>query len=115
MADRARELIRQTCQMGEVLIVRGAVAADHVRMLVAAPPRLSPSKLVQHVKGRSPRRLQEEFPHLRKKYWGRHLGARRYFRATVGAVDEKTVREYLESQKWDEEVEGFKVTVPDSP
>ena len=115
VAERVRELIRQTCQMREVQIVRGAVAADHVHMLVAAPPQLSPAKLVQKVKGRSSRRLQEEFPHLRKKFWGQHLWARGYFCATVGAVDEQTVREYIESQKWDQDVEGFKITAPESP
>jgi len=34
---------------------------------------------------------------------------------TVGAVDEKTVREYTENQKWDEDEEGFKITVPAEP
>ena len=53
MAERARELIRQRCQMREVQIVRGAVSADHVQMLVAAPPHLAPSKLVQSIQGRS--------------------------------------------------------------
>ena len=115
VAERVRELIRQTCQMREGQIVRGAVAADHVHMLVAAPPQLSPAKLVQKVKGRSSRRLQEEFPHLRKKFWGQQLWARGYFCATVGAVDEQTVREYIESQKWDQDVEGFKITAPESP
>ncbi len=115
VAERARELIRQTCQTREVQIVRGAVAADHMHMLVAAPPQLSPSKLVQKVKGRSSRRLQEEFPHLRKKFWGQHLWARGNFCATVGAVDEQTVREYIESQKWDDDVEGFKITAAESP
>ena len=115
VAERARELIRQTCEMREVQIVRGAVSADHVHMLVSAPPRLAPAKLVQYVKGRSSRRLQDEFPHLKKRYWGRHLWARGYFCATVGAVNEDTVREYIESQKWDEEVEGFRVIAPESP
>ena len=115
VAERARDLIRQTCQMRDVMVVRGAVAADHVHMLVSAPPHLAPSKLVQYVKGRSSRRLQEEFSHLRKRYWGRHLWARGYFCATVGAVNERTVREYIESQKWDEDVEGFQVIAPESP
>ena len=46
VAERARELIRQRCQMREVQIVRGAVSVDHVHMLVAARPQLSPAKLV---------------------------------------------------------------------
>ena len=75
VAERTRELIRQICQAREVTIVRGAVSPDHVHMLVSAPPQLAPAKLVQYVKGRSSRRLQEEFPHLRKRYWGQHLWA----------------------------------------
>jgi REP element-mobilizing transposase RayT len=40
---------------------------------------------------------------------------RGYFCATVGAVDEKTVMAYIESQKWDQDDEGFKVTAPTQP
>ena len=88
VAERARELIRQICAAREVTIIRGAVSPDHIHMLVAAPPQISPSKLVQFIKGRSSRLLQQEFPALRKRYWGQHLWARGYFCASVGAVDE---------------------------
>jgi putative transposase len=70
VAERARELIRQICQAREVSIIRGAISPDHIHMLVAAPPQLAPAKLVQYIKGRSSRRLQEEFPHLRKRVMG---------------------------------------------
>ena len=33
--------------------MRGAVAPDHIHMLVAAPPQLAPAKLAQFLKGRS--------------------------------------------------------------
>ena len=29
---------------------------------------------------------------------------------TVGAVDEETIKRYIESQKWDEDGEGFKLS-----
>ena len=115
VAERARDLIRQSCASREVVIVRGAVSPDHIHMLLSAPPQLSPSKLVQYIKGRSSRRLQEEFPELRKRYWGQHLWARGYFCATVGAVDEETIKQYIESQKWDEDDQGFKITAPTKP
>jgi len=115
VAERARDLIRQICESREVRIVRGAISPDHVHMLVSSPPQLAPSKLVQYVKGRSSRRLQDEFPHLRKRYWGQHLWARGYFCATVGAVNEKTIREYIEGQKWDEDDQGFQITAPAEP
>jgi putative transposase len=76
---------------------------------------LAPAKLVQYIKGRSSRRLQDEFAELRKRYWGQHLWARGCFCATVGAVDEKTIREYTELQKWDEEDQGFKISAPTEP
>jgi putative transposase len=115
VAERARVLIRQICEAREVTIIRGSIAGDHIHMLVAAPPQVAPSKLVQYIKGRSSRMLQMEFGHLRKRYWGQHLWARGYFCATVGAVDEATVRQYIESQKWETDQEAFKVVAPTEP
>ena len=115
VAERARDLLRQICQAREVVIIRGAVSPDHIHMLVSSPAHLAPAKLVQYLKGRSSRRLQEEFPHLRKRYWGQHLWARGYFCATVGAVDEETIKAYIENQKWDEDDQGFKITAPTEP
>ena len=98
VAERARDLIRQVCGAREVVIMRGAVSPDHIHMLLSAPPHLAPMKLVPYRKGRSSRKLQEEFAELRKRYWGQHLWARGYFCATVGAVDEATIKAYIENQ-----------------
>ena len=35
--------------------------------------------------------------------------------ATVGAVDEGTIKAYIENQKWDEDEEGFKIAAPAKP
>ena len=115
IAERARDLLRQICQARDVVIIRGAGSPDHIDMLVSSPPDLAPSKLVQYLKGRSSRRLQDEFPELRKRYWGQHLWARGYFCATVGAVDEEMIKKYIEDQKWDEDDHGFKITAPTEP
>jgi putative transposase len=115
IAERARELIRQICATREVVIVRGAVSPDHIHLLLSAPPILAPAKLAQYIKGRSSRHLQAEFPELRKQYWGQHMWARGYFCATVGAVDEATIKAYIENQKWDEDDESFKITAPTKP
>ena len=115
IAERARDVIRQVCQARDVVIIRGSVSPDHIHMLVSAPPQLAPAKMVQYIKGRSSRRLQEEFLELRKRYWGQHLWARGYFCATVGAVDEEMIKAYIENQKWDEDEQGFKITAPTEP
>ena len=62
IAVRTRDLLRQICQGREVVIAQGAVSPDHVHVLVSVPPQLTPAKLVQNMKGRSRRMLQEEFP-----------------------------------------------------
>lgn len=74
VATRTGDLLRQICQGREVVIVQGAVSPDHVHILVSVPPQLAPAKLVQYLKGRSSRMLQDEFPQLKKRYWGQHLG-----------------------------------------
>lgn len=115
VAERARDLLRQICQAREVVIIRGAVSPDHIHMLVSSPATIAPAKLVQYRKGRSSRRLQDEFPELRKRYWGQHLWARGYFCASVGAVDETTIKKYIEDQRWDDDDQGFKITAPTEP
>jgi len=115
VAERARELMRQICQVREIVIVRGAISPDHIHMLLSVPPQLAPAKVVRYIKERSSRLLQAEFPELGKRYWGQHLWARGYFCATVGAVDEETIKHYIETQRWDEDDGGFKITAPTKP
>jgi hypothetical protein len=43
------------------------------------------------------------------------VGARGYFCAAVGAVDEETIKTYIERQRWDEDDQGFKITAPTEP
>ncbi|MFL6447362.1 MAG: transposase [Bryobacteraceae bacterium] len=43
------------------------------------------------------------------------MWARGYFCATVGAVDEETIKAYIENQTWDEDDHGFKITAPIEP
>jgi putative transposase len=114
VAERARDLIRQICQTRDVVIVRGAVSPDHIHLLLSAPPVLSPAKMVQYIKGRSSRNLQAEFAELRKRYWGQHMWARGYFCATVGAVDEATIKAYIESQKWAKTIRASRSPRPPS-
>ena len=93
---RVRELIRQICQQHDLLIEQGHVSKDHVHILVAAPTHLSASQIMQKIKGRSSRMLQQEFPHLKKHYWGQHIWARGYFCTTVGQVTDQMIRDYIE-------------------
>jgi len=100
VAERMRELVRQTCETFEIRIVRGVVnvkvSKDHVHILVSSPPEMAPSEIMRRIKGRTANKLFEEFPHLKKRYWGRHFWARGYFCATVGQMTEEMIKQYLE-------------------
>lgn len=106
---RTRELIRQGCQARRITILQGSVGKDHVHILVSCPTSLAPSKIIQYLKGRTSRLLQEEFPELQKRYWGQHLWARGYFCATVETVTEEIIRNYIANQGKDGKDEVFQV------
>ena len=93
---RVREIIRQICQQHDLLIEQGHISKDHVHILVSAPTHMSASQIMQKIKGRSSRVLQQEFPHLKKRYWGQHIWARGYFCTTVGQVTDQMIRDYIE-------------------
>ena len=42
---------------------------DHVHLFVSAPPKLSPSLIVQYLKGITGRKMYEKFPDLRQQLW----------------------------------------------
>ena len=99
VANQVRELVRQTCATLDVYIVSGHVAKDHLHLLVSVPPNLAVSDLVQRLKGRTSRRLLEDFTELNRQFWGRHLWARGYFVASSGNVTDEVIKQYIESQE----------------
>ena len=109
IAIRTRELIRQGCEARGIIILQGSVGKDHIHLLISCPPSLAPSKILQYLKGRSSRLLQDEFPELKKRYWGQHLWARGYFCATVGTVTEDIIRNYIANQFSEEKNDIFKI------
>ena len=110
---RVRELVRQVCRAEEVEILKRHVSADHVHLFVSIPPQVTISRFVQRVKGKSSYKLLQEFKHLRKTYWGRHVWARGYFCCSSGNVTDEVVREYIENQRHEEDTE-FKVEGEDT-
>ena len=88
----------KTCAKLDVYILSGHVAADHIHLLVSVPPHVSVSDLMQRIKGRSSRKLLQEFGELSRQFWGRHLWARGYFAASSGNVTDEIIKQYIESQ-----------------
>jgi putative transposase len=96
---RCRDLVIQICNAENVNILKGVVSKDHVHIHVEYPPSLSVSDMVKKIKGRTSRLLQQEFPALGKKYWGRHFWAVGYGAWSTGNITDEMVQEYLEHHR----------------
>ena len=99
IAYRLKELLMQGCSAKGITIIRGNIQPEHVHLLLSIPPTLSVAQIMQYLKGRSSKKLQEEFPKLRKQFWGQHMWATGYFCRSVGQVTRQTIEEYIENQK----------------
>ena len=97
--QRCRTLIIQICDSEDVKILKGAVSKDHVHMLIEYRPSIKISDLVKRIKGRTSRMLQQEYPELKKRYWGKHFWAIGYGVWSTGNITEELVKEYLEHHK----------------
>jgi len=91
---RVRELVREVCKAYDIEIVEGHIRPDHVHLLLSVPPTLSPSRVMNVIKGRTSNRLMRYFRRLAKEFWGRHLWARGYFVATSGNVTDEVIQQY---------------------
>jgi putative transposase len=96
---RCRDLLLQICDAEDVRILKGVVSKDHVHMHIEYGPSKSLLDLVKRMKGRTSRRLQQEYPALGKKYWGRHFWAIGYGAWSTGNITDEAVPEYLEHHR----------------
>lgn len=93
----------------EIHILRGVVRKDHVHVLLSAPPNYAPKEIMRLIKGRTSRKLFEEHPHLKKRYWRCHFWARGYFCVTSGELTKEQIKESLEHHFEKNKNDGFEI------
>jgi putative transposase len=99
VAVRTRDLLRQIAMENELEIISGKVATDHVHIFLSYRAHQNISQIAQWLKGTSSRLLFQEFPHLKKQYWGQHLWARGYFAVSSGNITDEMIAAYIEDQE----------------
>lgn len=97
--ERCRDLIRQVCDALDIRIIKGVVSSDHVHLHMSYRPKHSVSEIMRRIKGRSARKLLQEYPTLRKRYWGGHFWGIGYGAWSTGEITEEIVNEYLERHR----------------
>lgn len=111
VAVRVRDLIRQIAAEHELEIISGEVARDHVHVFVGYRPNQDVSQIMQWLKGISSRVLLQEFPHLRKRFWGRHFWARGYLAVSSGNITDEMVKEYIEEQEGEQIIDDSRFPI----
>ena len=98
VAERLKELIRETCSRLNTDLLEMEVMPDHVHLLIEVDPQFGIHKAVKRLKGDSSRILREEFPWLRSRIPS--LWTNSYFVSTVGGAPLSVIKQYIENQKY---------------
>ena len=113
IAIRTRDLLRQIAMEHELEIISGKVAKDHIHMFISYRATQNISKIMQWLKGISSRILLQEFPHLRKQFWGRHLWARGYLAVSSGNITDEMIQQYIEEQEGEPIIDDSRFPIDD--
>lgn len=89
------EILGKVCRMEEVTIIKAATLPDHVHMYVSIAPKVSVSKVIGRIKGKSALMIFDRHPEYREKY-NRHFWSRGYYCKTVGNVNEEIIKRYID-------------------
>ncbi|NJE09996.1 IS200/IS605 family transposase [Thermococcus sp. MAR1] len=103
VAERLKQMLKEYAEEIDCEVIALEVMPDHVHVFLRAKPNLSPAKIINHLKGKTARKLLQEFPELRTKTTNGRLWSRSYFVTTVGYVTDEIVKHYVETQ-WEREL-----------
>ena len=94
--------LRRLCDYQGVEIIEANACSDHIHMLVKIPPKLSVSKFMGYLKGKSTLMIYDRHPELQSK-WDKAFWARGYYVDTVGR-NKKQIAEYIRNQLQEDEM-----------
>ena len=86
----------------ESRIEEGHLMPDHVRMMIAIPPKYAVSQVVGYIKGKSAIHLARVYGERKRNFVGQPYWARGYFVSTVGR-DETVIRNDIKNQELEDQ------------
>ena len=97
------KILRTICERYDVEIISAEACPDHIHMLVAIPPKMSVSRFMGILKGKSSLMIFDRFANLKYKYGNRHFWCRGYYVDTVGR-NKTAIKKYIENQLKEDEI-----------
>jgi len=96
---RTRELIKQKCDANDIIIIKWVVSKEHIHLHLEHWPDLSVSDIMKWIKWYSSRKLRQEFPELKKRYWWWWMWWIWYWAWSTWVVSEDLINQYLEHHR----------------
>lgn len=91
------KILRTICNRYGIELIEAQACPDHIHMLVCIPPKMSMSKFMGILKGKSSLMIFDRFAQLKYKYGNRHFWARGYYVDTVGR-NKTAIAKYIQNQ-----------------
>ena len=91
------KILRTLCERNGIEIHEANACRDHIHMLVSIPPKMSVSRAMGILKGKSALMIFDRFANLKYKYGNRHFWCRGYFVDTVGR-NKTAITKYIQNQ-----------------
>ena len=91
------KILRTLCERNGIEILEANACRDHIHMLVSIPPKMSVSRAMGILKGKSALMIFDRFANLKYKYGNRHFWCRGYFVDTVGR-NKTAIQKYIQNQ-----------------
>lgn len=98
MIEQLRKAFDSACEKLECDLLEMDGEADHVHLLIAYPPKLAISVMVNNLKSVSSRRIRILNAHIPRQSKSAALWSRSYFACSAGGATIETLREYVQSQ-----------------
>lgn len=107
-----KDQIKRACGKLDCKLIAVDGEADHLHVMLAFPPKLSISVIVNALKGSSSYTLRNARPDIAKRYWKGVLWTPSYFAVSVGGAPLAVVKAYVESQRQEPEASPPSSTSP---
>ena len=91
------KILRTICNRYGIELIEAQACPDHIHMLVCIPPKMSVSKFMGILKGKSSLMIFDRFAQLKYKYGNRYLWERGYYVDTVGR-NKTAIAKYIQNQ-----------------
>jgi len=95
---RLKEVLTHIAEESGCTIETMEVMPDHIHIFLKGTPTIPIHLIVKNLKGKSSRILRDEFPHLKRKL--PCLWTRSYYCETIRCINEETIKNYIENQKF---------------